>query len=92
MSENPPTRLREIVRAAEREGWRYDTTSKGHPRLTPPRGLRHEVDRQGTPIRGRVTFEGDGPLVAPVTFAATPSDVRGDRNAAKTLERAGVRL
>jgi hypothetical protein len=72
----PPARLRKIVRAALDAGWTYDTTKKGHPRLTPPRGQRHA----------------DGTLVAPVTFALTPSDHRGDRQGVAYLRRAGIRL
>lgn len=70
-----PKRLRKIVKAAEAKGWTYDTTTAGHPRLSPPRGM---VD------------ERTGNLMAPVTFAKTSSDHRGDKNAVAALRRAGV--
>ena len=76
MAKQIPSRLRKIVKAAQKAGWSVDATSKGHPRLSPPRGLRNA----------------QGDLVAPVTFALTPSDVRGDRNACAALRRAGVPL
>jgi hypothetical protein len=63
-----------MVEAAIEQGWTYDTTADGHPRLNPPRGL-----------RGR-----DGSLVMPVAFASSPSDIRGDRNSRSRLRRAGV--
>lgn len=74
MARQFPKRLRKIVKAAEKAGWTPDFTSKGHPRLTPPAGLR---DRNGD-------------LVRPVTFALTPSDHRGDRNTIAALRRAGL--
>lgn len=72
----PPKRLRKIVKAAENQGWSYDTTASGHPRLTPPRGL---ID------------ERTGALMAPVTFAKTSSDHRGDKNGLAALRRGGVK-
>lgn len=74
MSAPVPRRLRKVVKVAEAAGWIFDTTKAGHPRLSPPRGLR----------------DADGELVAPVLFASTPSDKRGDRNACAKLRRAGV--
>ena len=73
-----PKRLRSIVAAAEEKGWRYDETSNGHPRLTPPRGLT-DAYRNGRPA-------------APVTFGKTPSDHRGDANAVSVLRRLGVNI
>lgn len=70
-----PTRLKRLVRAAEAAGWSYDTTKGSHPRLSPPAGL---LDPR------------TGSLQAPVTFALTPSDVRGDRNSAAVLKRHGI--
>jgi hypothetical protein len=70
-----PDRLKAVVKAAEAAGWTYDRTRKDHPRLSPPRGLED-------PITGR--------LQAPVLFASTPSDHRGDRNSRAALRRAGV--
>lgn len=35
----PPKRLKTIVECAEKQGWTYDETKDGHPRLNPPRGL-----------------------------------------------------
>lgn len=71
----PPKRLKKVVKAAESQGWTYDTTSAGHPRLTPPRGM---MDPR------------TGDLMAPVTFAKTSSDHRGDKNGIAALRRAGV--
>lgn len=85
-----PPRLRPIFRTARKQGWTDDRTRKGHPRLSPPPGLRHVVDEKGSPVHGQVTMEGTGPLVAPVTFALTPSDIAGDRNSLAELRRAGV--
>ena len=73
----PPTRLRSIVAAAEARGWTYDLSGNDHPRLSPPPGW---VD----PATGR--------LAMPVTFACTPSDVRGDLNSMSYLRRLGVAL
>lgn len=87
-----PTRLKKIRKAAEDAGWTPDRTKAGHPRLNPPKGLRHVLDSQGSPIHGEVSMEGNGPLVAPVTFAKTPSDIAGDRNSRGALRRAGVAL
>lgn len=87
-----PSHLKKIRKAAEQAGWTADATTKGHPRLTPPAGLRHVIDECGSPVHGQVTFDPPGPLVAPVTFAKTSSDHRGDRNAAAALRRAGVAL
>lgn len=70
-----PKRLRPCWEAAEKAGWTYDETSDGHPRFTPPPGLRD-------PHRNRPA--------APVTFGKTPSDHRGDRNAVALLRRLGV--
>jgi len=69
-----PKRLKRIVAAAEADGWTYDLTSKGHPRLTPPKG---RLDRSGQ-------------RAIPITFALTSSDIRGDRNACARLRRAGL--
>ena len=74
MSDKVPARLRKIVKIAQAAGWTYDTTGKSHPRLSPPPGLRNK----------------SGELQAPVTFALTSSDVRGDRNSCARLRRAGV--
>lgn len=71
-----PKHLRKIVRAARDAGWEYDTTRAGHPRLTPPRG---HTDRNGE-------------LAAPVTFAKTGSDHRGDKNSIAALRRAGLNV
>lgn len=71
-----PKRLAEIVRLATDSGWTYDVTRDGHPRLTPPAGTTDPY-RQGRPA-------------APITFASTPSDVRGDKNAVAYLRRVGV--
>jgi hypothetical protein len=92
MAVQVPRRLKDVDDACRRAGWDYDPTRDGHPRWMPPRGLRFEVDEQGSPIKGEVTFEGRGPLVPPVVFALTPSDHRGDRNARAALKRAGVSL
>lgn len=70
-----PKRLRAYWEAAERAGWTYDETADGHPRFTPPPDI-HD------PYRGRPA--------APVTFGKTPSDFRGDKNAAALLRRLGV--
>lgn len=70
-----PRRLKAIVKAAEAKGWRYDTTRKSHPRLTPPLGTTDP--RTGQPQ-------------APVLFALTPSDNRGDRNSCAVLKRHGI--
>ena len=72
-----PKRLKKIVQAAEAAGWTYDETSNGHPRLKPPAG---QIDPR------------TGALQAPVTFAKTPSDNRGDKNGKAALRRAGVEL
>lgn len=69
-----PKRLRTIVALAEEHGWTYDLTTRGHPRLSPPRG------KTGP----------DGRMLAPVTFALTPSDIRADKNAISYLRRCGV--
>jgi hypothetical protein len=76
MAQRVPTRLKKIVKAAEKQGWEYDVTSAQHPRLTPPRGSRDERT---------------GDLLAPVTFAKTGSDHRGDKNGIAALRRAGVK-
>lgn len=68
-------RLDAWIALAEEEGWTYDETADGHPRLTPPPGL---MD----PYRGR--------QAAPVVFGKTPSDHRGDANAVSLLRRLGV--
>ena len=72
-----PKRLKKVVKAAEAAGWMYDTTANGHPRLKPPAGQKDERT---------------GELQAPVTFAKTPSDNRGDKNGIAALRRAGVNL
>lgn len=87
-----PPQLRKIRKAAEKAGWTADCTKGAHPRLSPPRGLRHVVDDRGNPVHGEVTFEGTGPLVAPVTFSLTPSDVNAQRPGTSALRRAGVAL
>lgn len=71
-----PARLRKIVKAARKAGWTYDVTGKGHPRLSPPPGQRDRL----------------GDLQAPITFALTSSDIRGDKNSCARLRRAGVDL
>lgn len=76
MSPKVPTRLRDLVDLAEREGWVYDETKDGHPRLSPPPGL---ID----------PYRNNRPA-APVTFGKTPSDHRSDRNAIAILRRLGV--
>lgn len=76
MGQRPPKRLRGWVELAEKEGWTYDTTRDGHPRLNPPASL---VD----------PWRNDRPA-APVTFAKTPSDHRGDANTVAVLRRLGV--
>lgn len=93
MSHKPfPRRLRDIEQAAVLAGWTADHTRKGHPRLTPPAGLRHVLDAQGCLERGVTALDGNGPMVAPITFALTPSDHRGDKNSLAALRRAGVAL
>ena len=76
MGVTPPKRLKQWVRLAENEGWTYDETEDGHPRLTPPKDLT-DVRRNGLPA-------------APVTFSKTSSDIRGDRNTVAALRRLGV--
>lgn len=71
----PPKRLKKIVKAAESQGWSYDETRNHHPRLSPPRGI---IDPR------------TGELMAPVTFAKTSSDHRGDKNGIAALRRAGL--
>lgn len=73
----PPRRLSKVVKAAEKAGWTYDTTRAGHPRLSPPPGLRDE----------RV-----GGLAAPITFAKTASDWRSDKNSIAALRRHGIKV
>lgn len=72
----PPKHLRKVVKAALNQGWSYDTTTSGHPRLKPPSGT---VDPR------------TGDLMAPVIFSKTSSDHRGDRNGIAALRRAGVK-
>ncbi|GAA1877719.1 hypothetical protein GCM10009836_68890 [Pseudonocardia ailaonensis] len=67
-----------MVELAEEKGWTYDETSDGHPRLSPPAGL-------ADPYK-------DGRPAAPVIFGKTPSDRRGDKNAASHLRRLGVEI
>lgn len=75
MGPRPPKRLRAWVELAEKEGWAYDETEDGHPRVTPPVTL---IDpRTNRPA-------------APMTFGKTPSDSRGDANAVGHLRRLGV--
>jgi hypothetical protein len=71
-----PKRLKKIVELAQGEGWTYDETKDGHPRLSPPAGMTD-------PYR-------DGRLAAPVVFGKTPSDHRGDANMVAILRRLGV--
>lgn len=73
----PPKRLKKIVKTALDQGWTYDTTSAGHPRLTPPSGTMDSRTER---------------LMAPVIFAKTSSDHRGDKNAIGALRRAGVKV
>lgn len=61
---------------AEAAGWRYDQTSKGHPRLRPPKG---------STIRDR-----SGQIIGQITFSKTPSDWRADMNTLAELRRAGL--
>lgn len=70
-----PKRLKKIVAIAENEGWTYDETKDGHPRLRPPAGV---MDARS------------GRLAAPVVFSKTPSDRRGDANQVAVLRRLGV--
>lgn len=72
----PPKRLKKIVELAIEEGWTYDETKDGHPRLMPPKGLTD-------PYR-------DGRPAAPIIFGKTPSDHRGDINMVTQLRRLGV--
>lgn len=74
----PPKRLRTIIDCATAQGWTYDETSEGHPRLTPPKGM-PDPQRPGR-------------MMYPVTFSKTPSDRRGDLNSAAALKRCGVVL
>lgn len=69
-----PKRLKTVVSLAEAHGWSYDVTSKGHPRLNPPRGA----------------TDGTGALMAPCIFSNTPGDKTSDRNAIAYLRRMGV--
>lgn len=69
-----PDRLKDVVKAAEAAGWTYDRTKRDHPRLTPPKG----------------TLRPGGDRQGPITFASSPSDIRGDRNGRARLRRAGV--
>ena len=73
---NPPKRLKKIVELAIGEGWTYDETKDGHPRLSPPKGLTD-------PYR-------DNRPAAPIVFGKTPSDHRGDMNMIVQLRRLGV--
>jgi hypothetical protein len=72
---NPPKRLRAWVELAESEGWTYDETEEGHPRLTPPAMLIDNYTAR---------------LAAPMVFGKTPSDHRADANAVAYLRRLGV--
>ncbi len=72
-----PKRLRTIVELAEAQGWTYSETADGHPQLVPPAGMIN-------PATGR--------LAPPVSFAKTPSDVRGDRNSIAQLRRLGLQV
>lgn len=74
----PPKRLKQMVALAEAQGWTYDETQAGHPRLTPPADV---VDPYN-----------EGRRAAPITFSKTPSDHRSDKNAAAYLRRCGVDL
>lgn len=70
-----PKRVRLLTASAVAYGWKLDFTSSGHWRLKPPDGWRAP----------------EGVEVHQVTFSATPSDIRGDKNALATLRRMGVR-
>lgn len=70
-----PKRLTAIMQCALAAGWTQDETTEGHPRFSPPKGL---------------TDPKTGRQAAPVTFAKTPSDNRGDKNAIAHLRRLGV--
>lgn len=72
-----PKRLKTVVDTALKDGWVYDETQDGHPRLTPPPGWLHP---------------GTGTPAPPVTFGKTPSDRRGDLNAEALLRRLGVNV
>lgn len=76
MSRAVPKRLKRLVKAAEAQGWTFDFTGKGHPRLTPPPGA---TDRNGERCR-------------PVTFSLTPSDTNADRPSTSYLRRCGIRV
>lgn len=78
MGPRPPKRLKKWVEQAESQGWVYDETEEGHPRLNPPAGW-------PDPYRG-------GRPAMPVTFGKTPSDVRGDKNGVAVLRRLGVEI
>lgn len=73
---NAPSRLRPVIALAEKAGWTYSETAKGHPQLLPPPGL---VDpyREGRPA-------------APIIFTKTPSEPRADMNMIVQLRRLGV--
>ena len=73
-----PKRLKKIVKAAEEQGWTYDVTRDGHPRLTPLSGT---ID----------IYKGEG-LQKPVTFAKTGGKGRGDANGSAALRRAGIKI
>ena len=70
-----PKRLKEVAARADAQGWKYDETSDGHPRLTPPAGL---IDPRTNRQAGAITF------------GKTPSDHRGDANGFAYLRRLGV--
>ena len=72
----PPKRLKVWVELAEANGWTYDETEDGHPRLTPPPGT-------ADPRR-------NGKQAFPMTFGKTPSDHRADQNTVAYLRQLGV--
>ncbi len=66
-----------LVGAAVDAGWTLSYDKSGHPRLTPPEGLRDPAT--GKPAR-------------PVTLSSTSSDYRGVRNCAAQLRKLGVEV
>ena len=71
-----PKRLKAVVAIAKQHGWTYSETTSGHPRLTPPTGLRDPRQPEK--------------LVPPVVFSKTPSATSGDRNAIALLRSFGL--
>ena len=41
--------LRDLQKSAKEQGWRLDTTTKGHPRFTPPDVTKKPCTFSGTP-------------------------------------------